>query len=285
MKINRLSPLEHKYLQILDTIAKKQKALYSIGDLPASRTPSIAIVGTRKPSTYGKEVTYRLAYDLAKRGVVIISGLALGVDGIAHRAALDAGGVTIAVLANGLPTIYPASHKSLAADIVQNGGAIISEYEPNTSARPYQFLARNRIISGLADGIIITEAASRSGTLNTAAHALEQGREVFVVPGNITSPLSSGCNALLKQGAAPVMCAEDVLEVIAPHLLQAQSILPLGNTPLESKIIALLQSGVRDGEELQQQTNAPSSEFNQALTMMELTGTVRSLGANQWTLT
>lgn len=284
MEINRTSPLEHKYLQRLDTIAKKPKALYSIGALPVSQGPSIAIVGTRKPSTYGKEVTYQLAYELAKRGVVIISGLALGVDAIAHRAAVDAGGTTIAVLANGLPDIYPASHKSLAAAIIQKGGAIISEYEPGTGARPYQFLQRNRIVSGLADGIIITEAASRSGTLNTAAHALDQGREVFVVPGNITSPLSSGCNALLKQGAMPVTSFQDVLEVIAPNLLQSQTLLPLGNTPLESKIIVLLQSGVRDGEEIQQQSGASPSDFNQALTMMELGGTIRSLGANQWTI-
>ncbi|HEX6415950.1 MAG TPA: DNA-processing protein DprA [Candidatus Saccharimonadales bacterium] len=284
MKINRLSPLEHKYLQILDTIAKKPKALYLMGNLPDSRRPTVAIVGTRKPSAYGKEVTHRLAYELASRGVVVISGLALGVDGIAHRAALEAEGTTIAVLANGLPNIYPASHKSLAADLLEKGGAIISEYEPGSSARGYQFLQRNRIVSGLSDAIIITEAATRSGTLNTAAHALEQGKEVFVVPGNITSPLSGGCNALLKQGATPVTSTEDVLEIIAPDLLQPQAVLPLGNTPLETTIITLLQSGVRDGEALQAQSGATSSEFNQALTMMELSGTVRSLGANQWTL-
>ena len=261
MKINRLSPLEHKYLQILDTIAKKPKALYLMGNLPDSRRPTVAIVGTRKPSAYGKEVTHRLAYELASRGVVVVSGLALGVDGIAHRAALEAGGTTIAVLANGLPNIYPASHKSLAADLLEKGGAIISEYEPGASARGYQFLQRNRIVSGLSDAIIITEAATRSGTLNTATHALEQGREVFVVPGNITSPLSGGCNALLKQGATPVTSTEDVLEIIAPDLLQPQAVLPLGNTPLETTIITLLQSGIRDGEALQVQSGAASSEF------------------------
>lgn len=284
MKINRISPQEHNFLQILESIDKKPKALYFMGELPASRPPTVAIVGTRKPSSYGKEVTHRLAYDLAKRGVVIVSGLALGVDGLAHRAALEANGTTIAVLANGLPTIYPASHKSLAADILSGGGAIISEYEPNSSARSYQFLERNRIVSGIADAIIITEAAARSGTLNTASHALAQGKEIFVVPGNITSPLSAGCNALLKQGAAPVTEAEDILQSIAPQLLQPQAALPLGGTPLESTIIVLLQSGMRDGEELQQASGALPPEFSQTLTMLELNGIIRSLGGNQWTL-
>jgi DNA processing protein len=255
-----------------------------MGTLPAERLPSVAIVGTRKPSSYGKEVTQQLAYDLAKKGIVIISGLALGVDGIAHRAALEAGGTTIAVLANGLPQIYPATHKDLADQITKQSGAVLSEYEPETSARAYQFLQRNRIVSGLSDAIIITEAAARSGTLNTAMHALEQGKEVFVVPGNITSPLSSGCNTLLKQGARPATCADDILEVIAPDLLQSQATLALGNSPLETTIIQLLASGIRDGEELQQRSDSSISEFNTALTMMEITGTIRSLGANQWTI-
>lgn len=255
-----------------------------MGTLPLERLPSVAIVGTRKPSNYGKEVTQRLAYDLAKKGIIIISGLALGIDGVAHRAALEAGGTTIAVLANGLPQIYPATHKELGGQITKQGGAILSEYEPETSARTYQFLQRNRIVSGLSDAIVITEAAARSGTLNTAMHALEQGKEVFVVPGNITSPLSTGCNTLLKQGARPATCADDILEVIAPDLLQSQATLALGNSPLETTIIQLLTSGVRDGEELQRRSGSPISEFNTALTMMEITGSIRALGANQWTL-
>ncbi|HMH70671.1 MAG TPA: DNA-processing protein DprA [Candidatus Saccharimonadales bacterium] len=284
MKINRISPDKHKFLQITTTIAKVPEKLHFIGTLPETRIPSVAIVGTRKPTAYGKEVGHTLAFDLAKRGVAVISGLALGIDAIAHRGALEAGGTTIAVLGNGLPDIYPATHKDLARQITERGGAIISEYEPGVSARQYQFLERNRLVSALSDAIIIVEAAARSGTLNIAGHALEQGREVFVVPGNITSPLSAGCNNLLKQGAHPVTCASDVLEVIAPHLLKAQSILPLGNTPLESRLIELLQSGVRSGDQLQQESGAAPSEFNQTLTMMEITGTIRSLGSNQWAL-
>lgn len=284
MNINSISPQKHKYLQIITTIAKVPKIFYFIGSLPNERIPTVTIVGTRRPTAYGKEVTYQLAYDLAKKGVVIISGLALGVDAIAHRGALDAGGTTIAVLPGGIDKIYPASHRGLAKDIIAAGGAIISEYEPGTSPRVYQFLARNRIVSGLSDAVIVTEAASRSGTLATVNHALEQNREVFVVPGNITSPMSAGCNTLLKQGAHPVTRAEDVLEIVAPELLDGQSILPLGNTPLESSIIALLQKGMRDGDQLQQETQSSSSEFSQALTMMEINGTIRALGGNQWTL-
>jgi DNA processing protein len=284
MKINRISPEKHQYLQIIGNIAKVPEKLHFIGTLPDTRLPSVAIVGARKPTVYGKEVTHQLAYELARRGVVIISGLALGVDGFAHRAALEAGGITLAVLGNGVPDIYPATHKSLADDILKQGGAIISEYEPGVSARQYRFLERNRIVSGLADAIIITEASSRSGTLNTAMHALEQGKEVFVVPGNITSPMSSGCNALLKQGATPITSFEDVLQMIAPELLEPQSSLALGNTPSETAIITLLQAGVRDGEELQRQSGIEAAEFSTTLTMLEISGTIRSLGANQWTL-
>ena len=284
MKINTILPRDYKYLQIIDTIAVKPKRLYFIGKLPTERRPTVAIVGSRRPTAYGKEVTYRLASDLASHGIIIISGLALGIDAIAHRGALDSGGITLAVLANGVDYIYPATNKNLADDIISNGGAIISEYEPGTPARDFQFLERNRIVSGLADAIIVTEAAVRSGTMATVAHALDQGREVFVVPGNITSPLSAGCNNLIKQGAHPITCAEDVLEVIAPELLRPQAMLPLGNTPLESKIIGLLQSGVRDGEDLQIKSKSNISEFSQTLTLMEISGTIRSLGGNQWTL-
>lgn len=284
MKINTISPQEQKFTQIISNIVNYPKRLYFIGKLPEVRKPTVAIVGSRKPTSYGKEVSFKLAYDLAKRGFVVISGLAIGVDSIAHKAVLDAGGITIAVLANGVDTIYPASNRGLANDILRNGGAIISEYEPGTSARDFQFLERNRIVSGLSDAVIVTEAAARSGTLSTVAHALDQNREIFVVPGNITSPLSAGCNNLIKQGAHPITDADDVLEIIAPELLRPQSILPLGSTQLESKIIKLLQTGIRDGDELQAESGADISEFSQTLTMMEINGLVRALGGNQWTL-
>ena len=284
MKINHISPQENKFTQIITSIAVVPEKLYYIGELPTERRPTVAIVGTRKPTAYGKEVTQQLATDLARRGVVIVSGMALGVDATAHRATLDAGGTTIAVLGNGLPELTPSTNRDLGERIIAHGGAVISEYEPHTPAYPAHFLERNRIVSGLSDAILITEAAARSGTLNTASHALEQGREVFVVPGNITSPLSAGCNALLRQGATPVTSAQDILEVIAPQLLQPQTQLALGDNPLQTAIIQQLQAGIRDGDELQRITAAPAGAFSTELTMMEINGLIRSLGGNQWTL-
>lgn len=283
-KINTTSPDTNNFLQIAQSIVLMQNKLYYIGTIPAERRPTVAIVGTRKPTGYGKEVTYRLAYDLAAKGVVIVSGMALGIDGIAHRAALDASGTTIAILGNGLPTLYPSSHRQLGEDIIRAGGAIISEYEPGMPALAHQFLERNRLVSGISDAVLVTEAAQKSGTLNTVGHALEQGREVFAVPGNITSPLSAGCNHMIRQGATPVTRAEDILEVIAPELLSPQAQLALGDNPLQAKIIQLLQQGMRDGDQLQIASEVPAHEFSAELTMLELSGAVRALGANQWTL-
>jgi DNA processing protein len=284
MKINDLAPDKNEYLKILNTIAKPPKTLHYIGVLPGSRRTSVAIIGTRRPSGYGKEVTHRLSYDLAKRGIVVVSGLALGVDAIAHAAALEAGGTTIAVLGNALPTISPSTNRDLGERIVKHGGAIISEYDAGSRVFPSNFLERNRIVAGLSDAIIITEATSRSGTLNTAARALEQGKEIFVVPGNITSPLSAGCNALLKQGARVVTDYQDVLDVIAPSDISAQTALPLGQTELENTIIRLISSGIRDGEDLLANSDASPTDFATALTMLELSGSIRPLGANQWTI-
>lgn len=283
MKINTLSPDTQDFLQILVHIAKSPKKLHYIGALPESRVPAIAIIGTRKPTSYGKEVTYRFAYELAKRGIVIVSGLALGVDAIAHKAALDSNGTTIAVLGNGLPSIQPSSNRQLGESIIEKGGAILSEYDSGTPARSYHFLERNRIVSGLSDGVLITEAAARSGTLNTAARALEQGKNVYVIPGNITSAMSVGCNQLIKQGAIPVTSPDDILDVLSPRSNGPQQ-LPLGSTPLESKIITLIAEGIRDGDELQQRSDVSATELSTTLTMLELNGAIRALGGNRWTL-
>lgn len=285
MKINRVSPDEHEFLQMVGSIALKSKIVYFVGSLPTGRRPVVAIVGTRKPTSYGKEVTFNLAYKLAQKGIIIVSGLAFGIDAIAHKAALEAGGTTIAVLANGLDTVYPASHQKLANDIIQSGGALISEYPPGTPARDFQFLARNRIISGIADAVIVTEAAARSGTLSTVAHALGQNKEVFAVPGSITSPLSVGPNRLIQQGASPVLAVEDILQIIAPDLVEPQTTLNLGTNPMEILLIDLLKSGIRDGDTLQQSSQLTPSDFAQTLTMLEIQGLIRGLGANQWTVT
>lgn len=284
MKINIITPEKQEYLRCLEAIDESPKRLYFIGNLPAQRIPSVAVVGSRKPTAYGKEVTERIVSELARQGVIIISGLALGIDGLAHRAALDAGGVTLAVLANGLDQVYPSSHQQLAKEILAKDGALISEYEAGTPALPYNFLARNRIVSGLADAIIVIEAATRSGTLSTAAHALNQGREVFAVPGNITSPLSAGCNALIKQGAIPLTDSSEVLELIAPQFKREQIRLILGDTPEETTLIELLQHSIRDGDELLAHSNLDATIYTQSLSMLEIKGIIKALGNNQWGL-
>lgn len=286
MNINQISPRDNNFTKVLDEIAKPPKSLYFTGKLPTDRIPTIAIVGTRKPTAYGREVTERFAYELAQKGVVVISGLALGVDAIAHKAALDAGGTTLAVLANPLPDIRPMTNRSIGERILSSGGAIIAEHDTDKAYLfgKWSFLERNRLVSGLADAILITEAGSQSGTMSTAARALEQGKDVFVIPGNITSPMSLGCNILLKQGALPVTCPEDILEVIAPHLMKGQSALPLGQNELETNIIQLIQAGVRDGDAIQSQLGITATDLSVALTMLEINGIIRSLGANQWSI-
>ena len=290
MKINKILPANSVFTEKLSLIDNAPEYINYLGELPESVTTVVAIVGTRKPSRDGIEVTSRIAYDLAKSGVIIVSGLALGVDALAHQAALDAGGITIGVVMDELPDISPKTNVPLAKRMIDSGGAIISEWAKgdNTTFNRASFLKRNRLVSGLADAVIITEAAAKSGTLNTASHALAQGREVFVVPGNITSPLSEGCNNLLKQGATPITCAQDVLEVIAPDLLlsnkQKQPSLLFGDTPAETTILQLIASGVRDGEALQQQSKLSAAEFSTALTMLEINGLIKPLGANNWTI-
>lgn len=289
MEINRIRPDEHNFTQRLASIANPPKSLCFMGTLPTSGAPVVAIVGSRKPSAYGREVTEQLAGDLAKAGCIIVSGLALGIDGIAQRAALETGGTVIGVIPNELPDISPQTNYKLAMNIIENGGAILSEWKKGDGkiVNRWSFLERNRLVSGLADAVIITEAAERSGTLNTAAHALSQGRDVFAVPGNITSPLSAGCNALLKQGALVATTATDILNVIAPSNARSatdQAVIPLGETPAENTIIDLLRTGLRDGDQLQQQSGLNPADFATALTMLEINGVIKPLGANNWTL-
>lgn len=284
MKINTLITDKHEYLKKLNIVANYPKKLYKIGEIPEKNTTTVAIVGSRKPTPYGREVTEMLATELSQHNIVVVSGLALGIDGIAHRATLRAGGITLAVLAHGLDNVYPTSHKALAEQIVQNKGALLSEYAPGVPALPHQFLARNRIVSGLADAVIVVEAAARSGTLSTAAHALDQGREVFAVPGNITNPLSAGCNALIKQGALPVTSTQDILEIIRPTHTPTQTQFALGDTQEEKTILQLLAQGQRDGDMLLENSLLNPDIFSQTLTMLEIKGLIKPLGANQWTL-
>lgn len=285
MEIFQINLSDYDYLRALPHIPDPPKKLFIRGKLPSKRVKTVAIVGTRKPSAYGREIATKVASECAKNGIVVVSGLALGVDSIAHKAAIDAGGITLAVLANGVDKIYPRSHENLGQKILQENGAILSEYPNETPARPWQFLARNRIVSGLADAIVIVEAASRSGTLSTANHALDQGKEIFAVPGNITSPLSAGCNQLIKNGANPLTSIEDLLDFLIPDRFEKQTKLFKGDTPEENIVLELLsKNGTTSSDEIIKQTELSASEFNQTITMLEIKGLVSNSGSEKWSL-
>ena len=261
------------------------KQLFYRGENPNTQltVPTLAIVGSRKMSPYGRAVTEKLASDLARAGVVIISGLALGVDSAAHRMTIEAHTPTIAVLAGGLDSIHPSSHVGLARSIVEQGGTLISEYPAGMPPLAHQFIARNRIIAALADGVLVTEAALRSGSLHTAAFALDIGKPVFAVPGPITSQLSEGTNELLKTGALLVTEARDILEALHIQAVPKQQKL-FGATAAEQSILDTLLTGVSDGTELLTASGLDAASFSQALTMLEIQGQIHALGNNMWRL-
>jgi DNA processing protein len=234
--------------------------------------PAVAIVGARACSSYGRSVARTLARELARAGLVVVSGMARGIDGEAHRGALGAGGRTVAVLGCGIDRDYPAAHVELARRIAE-GGLVASEYEPGVEPAPWRFPARNRIIAGLCHATLVVEARERSGALITADFALEEGRDVLVVPGEITSSLSAGTNALLRLGATPVTSAADVLELygIVPTSLATA---PLG--PAADALLAQLEGSARTADELVRAAALDPGEGAAALMELELAGRVTS---------
>ena len=286
MKVNILKLNDPGYPVVLKTLNDPPKILYWTGVAPDSwlSRPRVAIVGSRKASAYGQVVTQKLATELARIGVIIISGLALGIDSIAHRGALDAGGTTVAVLPTPLDTIYPPSHNELARRIVERGGTLISEYSRGSISFKANFIARNRIVSGLADILLITEAAAKSGSLHTARFALEQGKTVMAVPGNITSLGSEGCNNLIKSGAQPVTEVEDVIFALGLKLAKTKSNQHFHGSPQEKTLLNLIADGQHNQEELAVSAGLEPAELNQALTMLEISGYIRPGGGGHWLL-
>ncbi len=201
------------YPENLKQIVGAPKSLYIKGTIKPEDKLAVAIVGSRRMTKYGKEMAWKFSHALAKKKVTIVSGLAYGIDSVAHKAALAAGGRTIAVLGSGLDVIYPKENKKLALEIIKNG-ALISEFPPGTEPRGENFLIRNRIISGLSLAVLVVEGARKSGTLSTASHAANQGREVFAVPGPVSSPLSEAPIFLIEQGANVAKRPQDVLDYL-----------------------------------------------------------------------
>ncbi len=242
---------------------------------------AVAVVGTRRLSAYGRLVTHDLATALARNGITIVSGLARGIDGVAHRAALEADGRTIAVMGCGIDRVYPPEHRDLAHAIVDGHGALVTDFPLGTEPSSINFPARNRLISGLALGVLVIEAGERSGALITARFALEQDRDIFAVPGNINSPVSVGTNRLIQQGAKLVTRIEDILEELNLRMVAeqqaAQAVLP--DSAEEAALLSQLSSQPLHVDELGRLTGMPSYLVSSTLTLMELKGMVQQVGA------
>lgn len=284
MKINKVLKQHKRYPSYLLEISSVPKELFYLGEPLEDYLPAVTIVGARKITRYGEEVTYKLAYDLANQGITVISGLALGVDGVAHRGALDAGGRTIAVLAGGLDEISPPSHRNLAIEILKKHGTLLSEYPAGTPSLKQNFIARNRIVSALSDMVIITESAERGGSLATANFALEQNKLVGAVPGNVTSSQSVGTNNLIKAGAAAIVNAKDVLSALGIQASEKMRQDVFGDTKEEQIIIDIMKEGITELDQIQTMSALAPEVFSQTITMLELSDKIRPLGAANWTL-
>ncbi|MDO9333766.1 MAG: DNA-processing protein DprA [Dehalococcoidales bacterium] len=259
--------------------------LYIRGSLTAADEWCLAVVGTRRATAYGRQVTEEIVADLARNNITIISGLARGIDSVSHQAALDAGGRTIAVLACGLDIIYPAENLNLARRIIENG-ALISEYPLGTKPKPDHFPRRNRILSGMSLGVLVTEAGEGSGALITANLALEQNRDVLAVPGSILSPSSRGVNNLIQEGAKLVQNCQDILEELnlraVAQQLEFKEIIPESET--ESVLLKRLSSEPAHIDNICAGSGLPVATVSSTLAMMELKGLVRSVGNMSYVL-
>lgn len=267
------------YPALLLEIPAPPPVLYYRGQISEIDTRAVAIVGTRRATAYGRDMAYRMSYDLAKAGVTIVSGLATGVDGVAHRAALEAGGRTIAVLGSGVDVIYPGQHRDLA-DRISQQGAVVSDYPMGTQPDRFNFPPRNRIISGLSLGVVVIEAPESSGALITVNFAAEQGRDAFALPGPVNARASAGCLRIIREGATMVRSAEDVMEDL--HIFRgevepvAQASLPL--SPSEHQLLSVMSSQAQHIDDIAAKLGRTISDVSGELMMLELQDLVRNTG-------
>ena len=271
-----------KYPEKLKNIADPPLVLYARGDVSLLNKKSISIVGTRKPTTYGKIVTEKFTKELSSAGLVTVSGLAYGIDTCVANATLAAGGKTIAVLAGGLDAIYPSQNKGLADKIVENGGLLISENRVSVKPVQYSFIERNRIVSGLGLGLLIVEAGKTSGTMATARHALEQGRELFVVPGNIYSLESEGTNTLIDEMPDTfTICPERILYRLNIKKKEKKEA-GVQVDMIESDILDTLSKGELSFDELSEKTGFKPAELSSKLIKLEMFGLIKKGPANTY---
>ncbi|MBC7327012.1 DNA-protecting protein DprA [bacterium] len=280
--------LDPKYPPNLKEIYDPPIVLYVRGEIKEEDKFAVAIVGTRRPTQYGRSVAYKLASELVQRGFTVVSGLARGIDASAHRGALEGGGRTIAVLGCGIDIAYPMENKELMDEIARKG-AIVSEFAPGTPPQPWHFPVRNRIISGLSLGTVMVQAPEGSGALITADLALEQGREVFAVPGNIEDPRSKGPHQLIKEGAKLVEFVEDIITELGipsqiSHPAPAVSTPNLFLPPEEEQLLKLLSYEERYIGDISRDAGLPPSRVASILTMLELKGLVKRLPGDHFVL-
>lgn len=277
------SPAYPKYLR---EIPNAPPVLYVSGEILEQDQWAVAVVGTRRLTSYGRQVARDLVMGLVNSGVTIVSGLARGIDAIAHKTALELGGRTIGVLGSGLDCIYPAEHRSMARQMAEGQGAVVSEYALGVQPEAKNFPPRNRVISGLSLGTLVIEAGQRSGALITAGFALEQNRDVFAIPGNITSPASKGTNRLIQEGAKLVTCVEDLLEelnlTMAPEQMAVQLAMP--ESAEEALLLSHLSAQPVHIDELCRASGLPSALVSSTLTLMELKGMVYQSGGMNYVL-
>ncbi len=273
-----VTPADASYPALLRLIPDPPPVLYVLGEVTEDDEAAVAVVGSRAATAYGRAVAGRIAGELASCAVTVVSGLARGIDAAAHRAALERGGRTIAVLGSGIDRVYPPEHRRLAGEVAARG-AVVSEFPLGTPPDRWRFPMRNRLVSGLARALVVVEAAARSGALITADAALEQGREVFAVPGPVTAPTSAGTNGLIRQGARLAEGARDVLEGtpgLAGRLPAGPPAAPPpATTEGERRILAGLAAGPRQADEIARLAGAPAAECAALLTALEVKGLVR----------
>lgn len=281
--IKRLTPESNEYPKILKQISDPPKELYLRGNFIKEDEKAIGIVGTRNYTSYGKQVTSDIAGNLAEAGITIVSGLAKGIDTFAHKAALERGGRTIAVLGSAVDSksVYPSCNQRLADKIIEHG-AVMSEYPPETRSERWFFPQRNRIISGISLGVVVIEAPERSGALITATSALEQNREVFAVPGSIYSKNSIGTNQLIQMGAKLVTCANDILDELNLPLLTEKIKKIEPENKEEEILLSIITKEPVHIDEVIKKSNLDAEKVGSTMIMLELKGAVKNVGGGYY---
>ncbi|PJE64737.1 MAG: DNA-protecting protein DprA [Candidatus Ryanbacteria bacterium CG10_big_fil_rev_8_21_14_0_10_43_42] len=282
--ITVLLPDSSLYPRRLHTIPAPPQILYLKGILPAEDTPAIAVVGTRHPTQYGKDMCDNIVRDLSHAGICIVSGLAIGIDARTHMASLDASGHTIAVVGSGLHqnVLYPASNRKLADAILSSGGAIISEYPPSLRAATWTFPQRNRIIAGISDATLVIEARKQSGTRITANYALEYGRDIFAVPGPVYSLYSETPHMLIKEGAGLVTSADDILSTLPGYTPPISTTSSVDTLSSEEHLMLSLLSEPRTINDLVHATKKSSADITRIISMLEIGGKIKNNGAGTY---